>query len=159
MAADQDIMPGFLAAIVTQTMDSPRQINVSSGVGEVLPVFLGEPSQLLATPAMSRFDLGSVPPARPSRTLKPPLLQALTERSAEKVCMALETDQEAACLPFWDHDLETPLCCAMRNDCCSEIIEMLLASGAHASTEEDRRGNLPLTLLNWKIAALETPSP
>jgi len=160
MAADQVTMPGFLESIVTMHMTSLEQRNVSTGVGEGLQVLLGEPSHLLATQAMGRFDPGSVPPVRPSRLLKPPLLQALTERSSRKVCVALESDPESARFPFWDHDLQLLLLCrAMCNDCCSEITEMLLASGAHASTEEDRRGNLPLTLLNWKIAALETPSP
>eukprot|EP00930_Biecheleria_cincta_P032845 TRINITY_DN22760_c0_g2_i3.p1 TRINITY_DN22760_c0_g2~~TRINITY_DN22760_c0_g2_i3.p1 ORF type:complete len:205 (+),score=43.50 TRINITY_DN22760_c0_g2_i3:247-861(+) len=158
MAENQVITPGSLAAIVTRSLASPRQFHFSVGTSGGLPVLLGEASHLFATPATGRFKPGSVPPARSKSLLKPPLLQALAERSTEKVRMALESDPESARFPFWDHDLEQPLCCAVRNDCCSDIIEMLLTSGADASTA-DRRGNLPLALLICKIADMEAPSP
>jgi hypothetical protein len=137
---------------------SPRQFHGSAGTSGGLRVLPGEASHLFATPAMCCFKPGSVPPARSNSFLKPPLLRALEERSTEKVLMALESDQEAARFPFWDHDLELPLCCAVQNGCCSNIIEILLASGADVSAT-DRRGNQPLVLLRCKIADLEAPPP
>lgn len=158
MAEIHCILSSSSALMGIQRCVSPQQHHGPAGVSEDLPVLLGAAPQAFATPARGCFKLGSIPPARASRLLKPPLLRALTTRSMDKVRMALESDPEAASLPFWEHGLELPLCCAVRNDCCSDIIEILLANGADASTA-DSRGNLPLTLLNSKIAHLETPPP
>lgn len=163
MAVNPGIPSSSFALLENQPCVSPRHDHGSAGIREDLPVLLGAAPQVFATPARGCFKVGSVPPAAANSLLKPPLLRALTARSTDKVRtdkvrMALEWDPEAACLPFWDHGLELPLCCAVRNDCCSDIIEMLLANGADASTA-DSRGDLPLTLLNHKIAHLEAPPP
>eukprot|EP00930_Biecheleria_cincta_P043216 TRINITY_DN2969_c0_g2_i1.p1 TRINITY_DN2969_c0_g2~~TRINITY_DN2969_c0_g2_i1.p1 ORF type:complete len:199 (-),score=39.40 TRINITY_DN2969_c0_g2_i1:164-760(-) len=110
--------------------------------------------QSFVTPARSCVRFDSAGPARSKHVSKPPLLQALISRSTDQVRLALELDPEAAQFPFWDHGLETALCCAVRNKCGSGIFELLLNSGADASVA-DPNGNLPLTLLNAKLAQLE----
>eukprot|EP00930_Biecheleria_cincta_P018098 TRINITY_DN14209_c0_g1_i1.p1 TRINITY_DN14209_c0_g1~~TRINITY_DN14209_c0_g1_i1.p1 ORF type:complete len:235 (+),score=57.02 TRINITY_DN14209_c0_g1_i1:105-809(+) len=153
-AMAQDIPDDPLAFMTTQSLLSPRkQHGLADSIGEALPLS----PEILATPARSCFVFGSVPPARASNLAKPPLLQALMSSSTEQVRLALEANPEAAQFPFWDHGMEPPLCCAVRNDCCSDIIEMLLTSGADVSLG-DRRGNLPLTLLDAKIAHFENLS-
>lgn len=157
MSEEQVFAADLLSSMGTQSMLSPRKQHGSAHAmgGDLSPRLRDETSQqLLATPATSCFKFGSAPPARANGVEKPPLLRALMSRSTEEVRLALEADHKAAQYPFWDHDMELPLCCAVRNECCSDIIEMLLASGADPNLD-DIRGNLPLTLLNAKIAHLE----
>jgi hypothetical protein len=75
-----------------------------------------------------------------------PLLEALKNNSIDHVRQALEDFPEAAREPFWDHDCEPPLCCAVRFQCDASIIEVLLESQADMESA-DRHGRTPLQLL------------
>lgn len=159
MSEEQVFSSASLSSMQTQSLLSPRKRHVSAHAigGDLSPLRDDAAQKFLATLARGRFKFGSAPPARANGLAKPPLLSALMSGSTDQVRLALEADPEAAQFPFWDHGVEPPLCCAVRTDCCSDIIEMLLASGADPSSR-DLRGNLPLTLLNAKMAYLENLS-
>ena len=64
---------------------------------------------------------------------KPKLLRAIELDDTGAIRRALVENPEAASEPFWDHDLEPPLCAAIRCGCRPAIFELLLAHGADAS--------------------------
>ena len=59
----------------------------------------------------------------------PAMLQALRNDSVKDVQTALESDPGAASEPFWDHDVEPPLSCAVRLKCSVAIVRLLLEHG------------------------------
>jgi hypothetical protein len=70
----------------------------------------------------------------------PLLLTAMQLNSTEGVRKALAQDPEAASLPFFDQDVEPPLCTAIRLRCDAQIVSLLLANGAdvHATDLQER---------------------
>jgi len=82
----------------------------------------------------------------PRMAAVPPLMKALLERDSEKVRVALEEDPEAAKLPFFEHHIEPPLCCAVRAGCNSKILGVLLDHEADVNMT-DVHGRSPLALL------------
>lgn len=60
----------------------------------------------------------------------PELRQALASNSAKQVREALLHDPDSARFPFWDHEMEPPLCFAVRHRCSAEIVRLLFQSGA-----------------------------
>jgi len=72
----------------------------------------------------------SPPPAPKMVTPVPELREALASKSAKQVREALLHDPDSARFPFWDHDMEPPLCFAVRHRCSAEIVRLLLQSGA-----------------------------
>ena len=61
------------------------------------------------------------------------LLRAIELDDTGAIRRALVENPEAASEPFWDHDVEPPLCAATRWGCTRPIFELLLAHGADAS--------------------------
>lgn len=97
-------------------------------------------------PSRSFFDI-TTPPPPPNRAPEPPLLQALQANSYEQLREALEREPEAAELPFFDHEFEPPLCCAVRLGCSADLIDLLLQHGAQVDAV-DVRGRTPLQILS-----------
>lgn len=79
-----------------------------------------------------RSGVGSLPPlpSTPARKSAPPLLQALQANSVDMVSDVIAGDADAASLPFWDHNVEPPLCCATRLSCDAPIVSYLLEARA-----------------------------
>jgi len=89
------------------------------------------------------------PPHAPTVTKRPSLLRALLRDSPGEVRRVLESEPEAACEPFWDHEAEPPLCAAVRLTCCPDIVSLLLMYGASVHGE-DMYVQTPLMLLHSK---------
>mmetsp|Transcript_32406 Transcript_32406/g.63802 ORF Transcript_32406/g.63802 Transcript_32406/m.63802 type:complete len:200 (+) Transcript_32406:117-716(+) len=85
------------------------------------------------------------PPPAPRRAKPPPLLMALAKNDLVKVCSCLKEDANAATDPFWDHDVEPPLCAAVRLRCDARIIKALLDSDANPEAV-DSHGQTPLQI-------------
>lgn len=77
------------------------------------------------------------PPPRQAAPL-PPLLKALILNSEEQVSAALRADPAAATEPFWDHEVEPPLCCAARLGCGAGVVRLLLDAGADPEAADVR---------------------
>lgn len=60
----------------------------------------------------------------------------------EAVRHVLAEEPDSATSPFWDHDVEPPLCAAVRLRCCDAIVSLLLAHGADVNSE-DVHGRTP----------------
>eukprot|EP00927_Polykrikos_kofoidii_P009407 TRINITY_DN13924_c0_g1_i2.p1 TRINITY_DN13924_c0_g1~~TRINITY_DN13924_c0_g1_i2.p1 ORF type:complete len:395 (-),score=65.90 TRINITY_DN13924_c0_g1_i2:414-1598(-) len=85
-------------------------------------------------------------PSEPRRKPAPPLLQALQVNSIEMVRDAIADNADAAALPFWDHNVEPPLCCAARLSCDAPIVSLLMDAGADVNaTNAD--GNTALDIV------------
>jgi len=101
--------------------------------------------------ATSRRNGGSYsPPPAPRMKANPPLLAALEQDSIQGVLAALHDDPDAAKYPFWDHDVEPPLCAAVRLDCNSSIIGLLVEHGADVNPM-DVHGHTPWAILDSKV--------
>lgn len=86
----------------------------------------------------------------------PPLMKALHAakgRQVVAVSEALASDPEAAQLPFFDHAVEPPLCCAVRLGCEKDVFEVLIKYGADVNAA-DKYGRTPLSLLCYSYARL-----
>jgi hypothetical protein len=105
-------------------------------------------------PSTPKQKLGSqakcITPDAPQKPVQPPLMVALKAKynkdQHKQVAAALSEDPEAAAFPFWDHDSEPPLCCAVRFGCDSDVIELLLEYGADVNTM-DIHGQTPMMIL------------
>jgi hypothetical protein len=71
---------------------------------------------------------------------------ALQANDLVKVRSCLAADAEVATFPFWDHDVEPPLCAAVRLRCDESIIKTLLDSDADPEAM-DSIGRTPLKIL------------
>jgi len=101
------------------------------------------PSRTRAAPRSS-----TPPPLIPkSKRPRPPLLQALQAKSIDAVRETLLLDPTDATFPFWEHDYEPPLCCAVRLEC---IVKLLLEHEADP-TATDKYGCTPLKIVQKKL--------
>jgi hypothetical protein len=83
------------------------------------------------TPRTMPLTRSSTPPPLVQKTiLSHPLLRALRMNSLDQVRGILDADSELASEPFWDFDLEPPICCAVRFGCSPAIVKLLLDHGA-----------------------------
>lgn len=78
-------------------------------------------------------------------------MKALLRQNLAEVRAALDADSEAAKLPFFDHSVEPPLCCAVREGCKPEIIGALLEKQANVNAT-NVHGQSPLLLLLSSLA-------
>lgn len=76
----------------------------------------------------------------------PALVAALRKNNLDEVSQALEADPESARLPFWDHNVEPPLCTAIRLGCKLDVVKVLLKFGADVKAK-DSAGQSPLAVL------------
>lgn len=94
-------------------------------------------------------------PLAPSEMSYPTLMRALQKNDVDMVSKTLEADPESARLPFWDHNVEPPLCTAIRLGCKLDIVDLLLKSGADVQAR-DFAGQSPLEVLSattWHTVA------
>jgi hypothetical protein len=85
------------------------------------------------------------------------LLKALLEKSIDQVSAALLKDPSQAKEPFWDHDCEPPLCCAVRLECSVHIVKLLLDHGADPEAT-NVRGCKPADILRKEVKASSAPT-
>jgi len=93
-----------------------------------------------------------VTPFAPKKPTVPRMLHAVCSDSAERVKAVLAEDPEAAWMPYWDHDDETPLCHAARRLSDPQIVEVLLEAGAQVNVV-DSQGFTPLDLSRLTMGA------
>jgi hypothetical protein len=73
-------------------------------------------------------------------------MRALYSKSAKSVNEALLLEPDAAHFPFWDHEVEPPLCFAVRHMCGAEITRLLLEHGADPAMT-DKYGRTPADIM------------
>jgi hypothetical protein len=108
-----------------------------------------DPLYFETPPCTPRQDIHrpSTPPPAPKSMLPlPPLLKALNMNSVEHVREALLDEPDAARFPFWDHQMEPPLCFALKHNCTAKIMRWLLQHGADKETK-DLKGMSPADIL------------
>jgi len=131
----------------TLTLDSEAQEDQQMGEMSAPETPTGAP-ETPRTPQTKAPPRSHSPPALvpKSKISLPPLLKALTAQSISGVLAALEQNPTTAKEPFWDHDVEPPLCCAVRLQCSADIVKVLLDHGADPEAK-DVRGLGPLEVL------------
>ena len=77
---------------------------------------------------------------------KPEIMKAIEDNSVSAIRKVLSRDPHAAMGLFWDHGIEAPIVCAMRNRCDYEVIQLLLSAGADIFAE-NYEGLTPMQLL------------
>jgi len=133
--------PGNLSLPLPTTLSSPL-LDQTTPPGTPRTSTVPAP---LATPLI-RHQSKVTPPPAPKAAAKPPLLCALHADSIETVRSVLEQDTHAVTSLIWEHDVEPPLCSAVRLGCCPEVIGFLLDH--HADVDGlDSRGRTPLAIL------------
>jgi len=106
-------------------------------------------------PSPRSFDTLSTPHA-PCQGKLPPLLKSLAANNLKKVRECLSADSLVAKTPFWDHDVEPPLCAAVRLQCDTCIVKALLDSDADPEAI-DSRGRTPLMIATSLWSELPEP--
>jgi len=86
------------------------------------------------------------PPAPRIIRPSPSLREALLANSEKQVHEALMDDPDSVHLPFFDHETEPPLCCALKHKCSAEIVRLLLEHGADPEMT-DRQNQGPADIL------------
>jgi hypothetical protein len=115
------------------------------------------------TPAPKKpaFRLPPTPCRARTKIPQPSLLRALQLKSMEQVLAILQHDPEAPRELFWDHDVEPPLCAAVRLECSADIIRLLLEHGADPHVK-NARGYTPARMLqelSSPVNSEPTPTP
>lgn len=101
------------------------------------------------TPRRVPYDpFGGEPPPAPGRAdcEMPKLMKGIVTNSITLVREAIEEDFRAASFPFWSHNIEPPLCLAVRKQCKAEIISFLLEHGADKDAR-NVKGQCPADML------------
>jgi len=133
--------PGNLSLPLPTTLSSPL-LDQATPLGTPRTSTVPAP---LATPLIRYQSKVTTPPALKAAAM-PPLLCALYADSIETVQSVLEQDTHAATSPFWEDDVEPPLCSAVRLGCSPEVIGLLLDH--HADVDGlDSRSRTPLAIL------------
>jgi hypothetical protein len=99
-----------------------------------------------STPRQNSSRFPTTPPAAPRDESMPMLMRALKANSTTLVQNAIEAEPDVARFPFWDHEVEPPLCFAVRQNCSADIIDMLLLHGAELDAK-DLQGRSPADIL------------
>lgn len=104
------------------------------------------------TPTAVKAPRSCTPPplVRKSKIKRPALLQALQSKSEDEVRSILKLTPDAATEPFWDHNCEFPLKCALRLHCDAAIVKLLLEYGA---SPEDGRSAVRIDVMQspWEM--------
>jgi len=108
-----------------------------------------------AFPPPCSFDT-LITPRAPRQGKLPPLLKSLAANDLRKVRECLSADSLVANIPFWDHDVEPPLCAAVRLRCDTCIVKALLDSDADPEAI-DSRGRTPLMIATSLWSELPEP--
>lgn len=165
MSDDEERSNDPVSRVTSPAHKVPRLGGTNEPVGSVA-VAVETPGALPATPLPESprtprtmvARTSTPPPLIPkSRIPRPPMLQALQSKSVEQVRAVLLENPEAAHEPFWDHDVEPPLCCAMRLQCNTAILQLLLDYGASPETK-NARGRTPAEIV-WQRQPWETEPP
>jgi len=104
----------------------------------------------LVTPQVRHYSK-TTPPPPPKAAAMPPLLRSLHENSIDAVQSVLEEDTHAATSLFWEHNVEPPLCTAVRLGCSPEVVGLLLEHQADVDGL-DVCGRTPLAILASRSA-------
>jgi len=108
--------------------------------------FTPPPRQSQTTPQSTPCSATPPPMVQARAIRKPRLLRALETRcvttSAEQIRGILQQNPEIVNEPFWDHDCEPPLCCAVRLNRPITIVRLLMEHGARTD-ETDIYGRTP----------------
>lgn len=124
-------------------------------VSELEPSVCDQPSSshcatrhTISPPSTPRQDSAShgTCPLAPAEMSYPPLMKALQKNNLDMVVTVLEADIESARFPFWDHNIEPPLCTAIRLGCSVDIVEHLIKSDADVKAR-DAADRSPLEVL------------
>eukprot|EP00927_Polykrikos_kofoidii_P052050 TRINITY_DN45815_c0_g1_i1.p1 TRINITY_DN45815_c0_g1~~TRINITY_DN45815_c0_g1_i1.p1 ORF type:complete len:212 (-),score=37.18 TRINITY_DN45815_c0_g1_i1:49-684(-) len=101
------------------------------------------------TPRQSphRTERSVSPVAQREKPIRPALLEAMLRDSAADVALSLAQDTEAVNMLFLEHQVEPPLCCAIRLGCNIEILRLLLQHGADVHCP-NMVGKTPIDLLS-----------
>eukprot|EP00928_Gymnodinium_smaydae_P057736 TRINITY_DN40960_c0_g1_i1.p2 TRINITY_DN40960_c0_g1~~TRINITY_DN40960_c0_g1_i1.p2 ORF type:complete len:202 (+),score=32.77 TRINITY_DN40960_c0_g1_i1:102-707(+) len=114
------------------------------------------PDPRFSTPPRARQSRAAALTPPPVRPESPPLLRAFVSNSEIAVGRILHGDPGLATTPFFEHQWEMPLCCAVRHGCSVAIISHLLKHGAQWS-DTDMNGRTALDLL--RTAHFHQPPP
>jgi hypothetical protein len=125
MAPDSPLMP----LVGIDNLRTPRTLSLAPSTPDVTTVFR---SRDTPPPFVAKW-----------KCQKPLLLQALQMDAVEHVRPILQKCPDTANEPFWDHDCELPLCCAVRLKCSSRIVELLVEFGASMESQ-DVSGHSPV---------------
>jgi len=148
-SSSKDISAGFISPFNPGNLSLPVPAVLSSPLlDQTTPP--GTPRKSIvpasmATPQIQNYSKVTPPPA-PTAAAMPPLLRALHEGSIDTVRSVLERDTHAATSLFWEHDVEPPLCSAVRLGCSPEVVGFLLDHQADVDGL-DSRGRTPLAIL------------
>jgi len=158
-SSSKDISAGFIWPSNPGNLSLPASAGLSSpSLDQTTPPGTPRKSTVpapMATPQIHDYSKVTPPPA-PTAAAMPPLLRALREDSTDTVRSVLERETHAATSLFWEHDVEPPLCSAVRLRCSPEVVGLLLDHQADVDGL-DSRGRTPLAILascsaqsNWQ---------
>jgi len=162
---DLGVLPGVLPGGMPGGMPGVMPGGMPSGMLGVLPGVMpgGMPSGMLGempsgmlygmdhSSMANANSFGNPKASRFSRKREHPLVRAFKLNSTEEVRAILQDDDEAATEPFWDLGFETPLFWALKLQCCSDIVRLLLAHGATANST-DMDGRTPIQVVESQKA-------
>jgi len=142
---------GQRLTVFTATIGTPSEPTASLTKGNADP-------ETPRTPRTKKAPRSTTPPPLVPKwkLTRPQLLQALQKNSVKDVHSVLEHAPEAAGELFWDHDVEPPLCCAVRLGCEPAIVKLLLENGASPETK-DMHGRTPAQILAQGATSLVSP--
>jgi len=102
-------------------------------------------------------DMPSTPCA-PRQGKPPPLMMALAANDIMQVRACLSVNSSVASILFWDHNVDTPLCTAVRLRCDTCIVKALLDSDADPEAI-GVHGRTPLMIAASLCSELPEPDP
>jgi hypothetical protein len=113
------------------------------------------PDTCPCTPHSTASATNALVPTVPHRLEAPCLLKALQQNDLDALMAALTEDPDSATMPFMEHNMEPPVCAAVRLCCPAVMIAALLERGADPEAD-DMWGNTAMQHLQRQ--KLLTPS-
>jgi len=118
---------------------------------------LGEKLPLTPHPLGTIRHLDSPPDVPNISTAKRGLLGAIACGSIKDIASFLDDDPDAAWMPMFDHNVEPPICAAVRLGCNTQIFDLLIARGADP-TIVNKFGKNALEILASRPRRKDMPS-